>query len=109
MVSDTHIRPSDQIIRRFVQTLNDGMFHDLVRQIQAVGVFDQSPARLATRSIPSHNNVILKVRDDTGSSVTSLDRDGFEEEVHGVHESFLGSFGTIGYEASPITVTGTNF
>lgn len=87
----THVRPSDQIVRRFVQILNDRVFHDLIRQVQAVRVFDQSPARLATRSIPSHNDVILKIRDNSGSSVTSLDSDGFKEEVHGVHESFLRS------------------
>ena len=79
------------------------MFHDFIRQIQAVRVFDQSPARLATRSIPSHDDVILEVRDDAGSSVTSLDRDGFKEQIHGVGEPLLRSWGAFGYEAGPVT------
>ena len=79
------------------------MVHDLVRKIQAVRVFDQGPARLATRSIPPHDDIILKIGDDPGSSVASLDRDGFEEETHGMDESFLRSRGAFGYEASPVT------
>jgi len=79
------------------------MFHDLVGQIQAIRVFDQSPARFAARGIPPHGDVILKVWYDAGSSVTSLDLDGFEEEVHGVGESFLAPRGALGYEAGPVT------
>ena len=79
------------------------MFHDLVRQIQAVRVFNQNPAWPATRIIPPHDNVILKVGDDAGGSVTGLDRDGFEEEAHGVDESFLSPWGTFSYETGPVT------
>jgi len=79
------------------------MFHDLVRQIQAVRVFDQCPARLAARRIPSHGNVIFKVGDDASGPVASLDCDSFEEEVHGVDESLLRSRGAFGYEAGPVT------
>jgi len=82
------------------------MLHNLVRQIQSIRVFDQSPARLTTRRIPSHGNVILKVGDDAGCPVASLDRDGFEEEVHGVDESFLRSRGAFSYETGPVTKRG---
>ena len=99
----SNVRPSDQIVGCFVQTLDDPVFHDLVGQIQSICVFDQRPARLATRSIPPHGDVILKVGDDVGGSVTSLDRDGFEEDVHGVDEPFLTSCGALGYEAGPVT------
>ena len=67
------------------------MFHDLARQIQAVRVFDQSPARLTARGIPPHDNVIFKIGDNAGGSVASLDRDSFEEEIHRVDESLLRS------------------
>ena len=79
------------------------MFHDFIRQNQSVRVFDQRPARLATRIIPPHGDVILELWDDAGSSVTSLDRDGLEEEAHGMNESFLSSRGALSYEAGPVT------
>jgi len=79
------------------------MFHDLFRQIQAIRVFDQSPGWLTSRSIPPYGDVFLKIGDGTGDSVTGLDRDGFEEEVHAVDESFLRSWGTFSYEAGPVT------
>ena len=100
---NTYVRPGDKIVRRFIQTLDGLMFHNLVGQIQAVCIFDQSPGRLTSRSIPAHGNVILKTGNDAGGSVTSLDSDGFEEEVHGVDESFLRSWGTFSYEACPVT------
>ena len=79
------------------------MFHDLVGQIQAVREFDQSPANLTTRCIPPHDDVSLEIGDDTCGSVTSLDGDSFEEEVHGVDESLLKPRGTFSREASPET------
>ena len=79
------------------------MFHYLIGKVQTARVFDQSPTRLATRSVPSHGDVFLKTGDDAGSPVTSLDRDGFEEEVHGMYESLLRSRGAFGCEAGPIT------
>jgi len=79
------------------------MLHYLVGKVQTARVFDQSPAGFATRSVPPHDNVILKIWDDAGSPVTSLDRDGFEEEVHGMYESLLRSWGAFGCEAGPIT------
>ena len=78
------------------------MFHDFIRQIQVVRVFDQRPARFTARRIPPDGDVILEIRNDAGGSVASLDRDGFEEEAHGVDESFLRSNGTLRYEAGPV-------
>ena len=87
----THVGPSDQVVRRLIQALDDGMFHDLVRQVQTVGIFDQGPAGLTTGGVPSHDDIILEIRDNPGSSVASLDRNGFEEKVHRVREPLLGS------------------
>lgn len=78
------------------------MFHDFVGQIQAVRVFNQSPARLATRSIPAHSDIILKVWDYAGGSVTGLDRYRLEEEIHGMDESLLRPWGAFSYEAGPV-------
>ena len=82
------------------------MIHNPVGQVQAVCVFDQSPARLASRSIPSEDDVILKVGDNPGGSITGLGGDGLEEEVHGVYKSLLGSWRAFGYETSPVTTWG---
>jgi hypothetical protein len=100
---NTHVRPCDQIVCRFIHTLDNRMFHNFIRQIQAARILNQGPARLATRSIPPHDDIILEIGDEAGSSVASLDCNSFEKEVHGVGESFLRSWGAFGYEASPVT------
>ena len=82
------------------------MIHDFVRQIQSIRVLDQRPARFTGRRIPPEGNIIFEIRNDTGGSIASLDCDGFEEEFHGVDESFLSSWGTFGYEAGPVTRRG---
>ena len=74
------------------------MSHDLVRRVQAVCAFDQCPARLAARNIPPDGDIIPKIGDDAGGSVVGLDRDGLEEEVHGMDESFLGPRGAFSCE-----------
>jgi hypothetical protein len=71
------------------------MFHNLVREIQTIRVFNQSEAGFATRIIPSDGNIFLEISGNAGSSIVSLYRDGFEEEVHGVDKSFLSARGTV--------------
>jgi hypothetical protein len=57
------------------------MFHDFIRYIQVISIFDKGPARFAATRVTSKGDIRLQVGDNTIFAILSLLSYSLEEEV----------------------------
>ena len=96
-----HIGPRYEVVRSLSECLHNGVCHDLVWDIEAVRVLDQSPAWFASARIPADCDVGIRFRYDPVPSILGLYRDSLEEKIHGGHETLLGTGAAILYQSFP--------
>jgi hypothetical protein len=96
-----HIGPRYEVVGGFSESLHHGVLHDLVRDVEAVRVLDESPAWFAPARIPADCDVGIRFRDNPVPPILRLYRDGLEEKVHGGHETLLGTGAAVLYQAFP--------
>ena len=99
-----HVRPCDQIVRALLQGLDDGVFKNLLRDVEIVGVLDQVEGRLATAGVATDVDERFEIGDLVGVTVLSLEVDRFEELLKGFLET-VGRAGLAVFNAtSPVAV-----
>lgn len=96
-----HIGPRYEVVGSFSESLHNGVLHDLVWDIEAVRVLDESPAWFASARIPADCDVGIRFGDNPVPSVLRLYRDSLKEKIHGRHETLLGTGAAILYQAFP--------
>lgn len=79
VVREDVVRPGHQIIGVLIQSLDDRVLDNEIREIDSECIFDQGPARLATRRITPHINVRFKIRNHALIAGSRLDVHGLEK------------------------------
>lgn len=82
----TYIRPSNQIVGRFFQALNQGMRYDFIGKVESTRELDKLETGFAATRIATDHNVRFEIGGYTICAIARLFSDGFEEKVHTVNE-----------------------
>ena len=83
----TYVRPSNHVVSGLLKGPDDGVFHDLVRDVKIVAILDECERWLAAAGVPPNADVRVNVRDNASHTVVCLKRDGVEKEIHRLLES----------------------
>ena len=99
-----YVGPCYEIVGSFSKSLHNRVFHDFVWDIEAVCVFDESPAWFASTRISADRDVGIEVRDDPLPSILRLDCDSLEEKIHRRHETLQSTGTTVSYQTFPVAM-----
>jgi len=83
----TYVGPCDQIIGALLEGLEDGVFENLLRDIEIIGVFNQVEGRLATAGVTTDVDERFKIGDLVRITVLGLEIDRLEKLFEGFFET----------------------
>jgi hypothetical protein len=76
------------------------MSYDVIWEVDAGGVFDESKARFATAGVAAERNVRLEIGDPPMCAIGRLLGDGFEKQVHCMYEALRAAWPSVPDETS---------
>jgi len=85
------VRPSYQVVRTLVESLDGRVSDDLLRELEIQAVFDEIEDGFAAAVVASEVDVRFDIRNDAFITIAGLDVDGFEEHAERFLESVLNS------------------
>ena len=83
----TYVGPCDQIIRALLEGLENGVFEDLLRDVEIIGEFNQVEGRLATAGVATDVDEGFEIGDLVRIAILGLEVDRLEKLFEGFLEA----------------------
>lgn len=96
-ITGTYIGPSNEVVGRFFQVLNQLVIDNFIGQVEASGEFDKLETGFTATRIPTHGDVRFEIGSNTVRTVSRLRGHGCKKEIHTMDESLTAAgTGTLG-------------